>query len=260
VIDFDRAADAESVSEIARTIYGGDLGPLDRLAHVQAVVERDGELAVFRIGPRAPKSAYDRFVLGFARARARVVVTSGAILRAEPEVAYDLDGPGRSREGLAAWRARYVGEPLALFVLTRDASLAFDHPAFERERAIVFTSSDAARVMRPPAHVRVVGHESPSVERALHWLAREHGDGILVELGPHASRSLYDRRVAIGELLLSVFRGPALAPSEIAGIFLRRDALDRSFARSSPAFEVVEASGLWEFGRYLRTDPRSHTK
>lgn len=256
MIDFDRASDAEGVSGIARAIYGSDLGPLDRVAHVQAVQERDGSLAVFKIGPRSPKSACDHFVLGFARARARAVVTSGAILRAEPSMAYALDGPGRSPAGLAAWRARHVGRPLVLLVLTRDPQLSFDHPAFARERAIVFTSVEAAREMRPPAHVRVIGDTDPSADRAVEWLAGEHGGGILVELGPSASRSLYDRRAIVGELLLSVFRGPPLEPSEIAGIFLERSALEGSFERASSPFEVVEASGLWEFGRYLRTDPR----
>jgi hypothetical protein len=84
----------------------------------------------------------------------------------------------------------------------------------------------------------------------------ELGPGILVELGPTASRSLYDRRATVGELLLSIFRGPPLERSEIAGIFLERSVLEASFQRASSPYEVVEASGLWEFGRYLRTDPR----
>ena len=50
----------------------------------------DGEMVVLEINQSTPRSAHDRFALDLARARADVIVTTGAILRAEPRLAYEL--------------------------------------------------------------------------------------------------------------------------------------------------------------------------
>jgi riboflavin biosynthesis pyrimidine reductase len=253
-IDFERTDTAEAVADAARAIYRIEPGPLDRLTHVQATVERDGRLEVFRIGASAPKSACDRFVLGYARARASAIVTSGAILRAEPSLSYDLDGPGRSRAGLAAWRRRHFDAAPRVLVLTRDPSLPFDHPIFgTRTKPVVFTHIGVARGMHAPEGVEIVGVERPTVEAAIGWLARRAGEGILVELGPSASRSLYSPTIHVGEVLLSIFRGPALEPSAIAGALFDRRFLAQEFTPVAEPTKVVEPSGVWEFGRYRRT-------
>ena len=63
----------------------------------------DGEShRVIRITPRSPKSETDFFVLNLARARADAIITTGRILRDEPELEYAL--PSAWAGSLIAWR------------------------------------------------------------------------------------------------------------------------------------------------------------
>ena len=63
---------------------------------LQVAAVADRAWVAIAIGPAAPSSATDRFVLGFARARSDAIVTTGAILRAEPDLVHELsDRPGR---------------------------------------------------------------------------------------------------------------------------------------------------------------------
>ena len=66
-----------SVAERVARLYSSDVDwrSASGRVHVAAIHHASG--CALAIGPSAPRSASDRFVLGFARARADVIVTTG---------------------------------------------------------------------------------------------------------------------------------------------------------------------------------------
>lgn len=98
---------------------------------------------VIALGPTAPASETDRFVLGVARARADLVLTSGAILRAEPGLVHRFfDDPEQDR-ALQRWRRERLGRdrPPGLGILSRSGQIPADHPALRFAKAgFVWTS------------------------------------------------------------------------------------------------------------------------
>ena len=204
------------------------------VVHVAAVHEQADAFAVLRIGPGAPKSATDTFVLALARARADVVITTGKILRDEPSLAYDL--PSDSGD-LLAWRRAVLGRPElpVLVVLTR-GDIPPDHPALHG-------------VMRP---IPLAAPLRDAIAFARSTLAART---VLVEAGPSTATLLYDPPCVVDELMLSVFEGPALAPGDcarhpIAGRpFVARDRLESVFGPIPTGVRVVEPDGPWRFRR-----------
>lgn len=206
------------------------------VVHVAAIEARSR--SVLAVGPGAPSSATDRFVLGFARARADAIVTTGAILRAEPELVHRFaDDPDDDRLW-QAWRREVVGRSDApcVLVLSERGWIPPTHPALSAPgRRILWTRTAAPP--RPGAgepaalgtqrlELRLdpggvgegVGGAAASLERAIAWLRAEVGaTTIAIEAGPAATLGLYrraaERRSArpspptIDELLLSLFAG-----------------------------------------------------
>ncbi len=249
------AGDAEAVEAAARALYGRSPGPARGVLHVVAVWRPpSGPLRVIRVGPESPKSAVDFFALNLARARAGAVVATGRILREEPELRYDLPGPGALPGGLLDWRLRVAGlaGPPRVVVLTSGRELDFSHPAFSSwARPVIFTGEQAAARLSAPEGVEVVGHPEPSLAAAVGWLRGQGADGISIEAGPSTAMALY-RGQGVDELMLSIYEGP-LASELVGGEFLTEAALEARFETLGGA-AVEEESGRWCFS--LRRPPR----
>ncbi|MEZ4331130.1 MAG: hypothetical protein R3F35_05235 [Myxococcota bacterium] len=224
-------------------LYGGgiDWARATGVIHVAAI---DGvSRAAIAVGPGAPASSMDRFVLGFARARADAIVTTGAILRAESTLVHRFADEPRAETGWRRFRAEALGRagPPMLVVLTAGGDWPPAHPALrEASRAIVLTTEagrarlvgagaaragirllrDSGVVGRPNGVERPIevvaldpGPKASLVDplaRAIDWLRRERGcETVVLESGPRSTLGLYSAPESpIDELLLSVFEGP----------------------------------------------------
>lgn len=220
------------------------------------------------VGPGAPASATDRFVLGFARARADAIVTTGAILRAEPALVHRFADAPEAQAYWQRFRADVLGraEPPTLVVLTASGDWPPAHPALhEAPRTIVLTTaagrarlggaegSDTAARGRGERRetdgtiaaarrieVFVLDDGPPAaagdpLARAIDWLRRERGcETIVLESGPRSTLGLYAAaRPRIDELLLSVFEGNG-APLVDAPRFPDPSTLAAHFAADLP--------------------------
>ncbi len=253
------------------------------VVHVTAIGEPSR--AVLAIGPDAPRSATDRFVLGFARARADVIVTTGAILRAEPRLVHDTaEDPGEAA-AWARWRAEVLArrEAPVLLVLSASGALDLAHPALRAApRTIVWTTAsgrerlgavDPERVEivvpcphsgadRSPEHgadADANGAAQAALEAALRGLragAALGGDGtIVIEAGPRATAGLYacpHSAGAVDELLLGIYAGGGCGA--VAGPRMApTDRLADGFGAGPRSSRwVEEPSGAWRFERYRR--------
>ncbi len=252
-IELTGAGSAAAVERLARALYGVDVsGPAGAL-HVAAVADEDGRHRVIAIGEHAPASPVDFFVLNLARARADAIVVTGSILRAEPALRYDLQGPGDSARGLAAWRREVarLDTPPRLLVLTR-GGLPLAHPALRSwARPLVYTSREAAGALGGSG-LPVVGVEQPSLLGALDHLRRVCGArSIAIEAGPTATRELYGyAETPVRELWLSIFEGE-LDPRARAGRLPSRSELAASGLTRQSAVRVAQPSGPWRFERWV---------
>jgi riboflavin biosynthesis pyrimidine reductase len=248
---------AEVEAEVERLFGPGDLAHATGVIHVVSTWLRDdGIHAVLRIGPASPRSETDGFVLGLARARADVIVTTGAILRAEPTLRIDLPAPAAA--GLTAWRRDALGrrEPPRVLVLTSGRGLDLDHPAFSSwATPVVLTSMATADALRAEARARgiaIVAQPRLGLPEAIAWALGDGARTVVVEAGPSTARALYRPASPLDEILLSTVgiepvveaRGEAL---------LRRQDLTAHFSASKPdATIVLEPSGPWQFERWIR--------
>lgn len=244
-----RASTRAAVDALARALYGIDVAALRGVRHVAAVASEGDLHRVLRIGPHAPKSELDLFVLNLARAWAEAIVVTGAVLRAEPELRYELEGPGDAARGLVEWRREAMGIEQApeLVVLTRGDDLPLDHPALHGwARPLVYTTRESAQRLAE-AGVRVVGAEAPSVRGAIAHLSAEGAHTIAIEAGPTATGGLYDAPSPVDELWLSVYEGPLDARAR-GGLLPSAGELDAAgFTRAS-----VARAGPWRFERWVR--------
>ncbi|MEM9191250.1 MAG: dihydrofolate reductase family protein [Myxococcota bacterium] len=253
-MDPSRVQTPADLEELVHNLYGEILGPIAGTAHVVAATASSGaELSVMKIDASTPKSDHDFFALQLSRVRADAIVVTGGILRAEPNLRYDLEGSPDFVRALTAYRDTRCGHqtPPVLVILTR-GRVPDAHPVWESwARPLVFTSDHGATNLagKLPSRVSVVGVEEPSVRSALAHLARIGCRSISVEAGPSTAASLYDP-LALDEVLLSTFAGP-LSPSQRAGTIPnpeRHTALRRVSSQ-----EREEPSGTWSFRRYRRT-------
>lgn len=156
--------------------------------------------AALAVGPDTPRSAADRFVLGFARARADVIVTTGAILRAEPQLVHRTSEDPSEAAAWAGWRAEVLGRAEAPALLVLSASGAIDpaHPALQAAaRTIVWTTAAGRERLGPLGAGRVevvvpAAHPEPAAHAATDGAKPRgfaiHGDaGAEVDAAPAAS-------------------------------------------------------------------------
>ena len=228
--------------------------------HVVATWVDDAIRRVIRITPESPKSDTDFFLLNLARARADVIVTTGRILREEPELRYTL--PQAWAGPMLRWRAEAMqrSEPPELLVLTSGQDLDFAHPAFHGwARPHVVTSDVAARALAPtaPPHVDVTGLMSTDLRHVLTWARRRGGNTISVEAGPSTAGDLYQPPIAVDELWLSEFLEPCLAPHLRGPGLFPGDPAAGSFVAASRAARNTERSGRWRFSRLVQGPPAS---
>lgn len=272
--DFEQPTPAALVAERVHRLYGygghekgHEKGHDEELLtepagviHVAAVGrEPDGELVVLKINHATPRSSHDRFALDLARARADVIVTTGAILRSEPSLRYELASD--RADALHTWRMDQLGRPTPplVVVLTGREDIDLDHPTLHGwAQPWIFTNVDCAKALhgRLPRHVGLAGVPSPDLQTLVDW-ARRRFDArtITIEAGPSTTRPLYrlDDPGLVDELMLSVFEG-TIPSAARGGPFVSERTLERYFDRRHEGEVVQEESGPWRFIRLLRAD------
>jgi riboflavin biosynthesis pyrimidine reductase len=264
MMDFEeRPTPAAQVAERVRRLYGDEtLSDPAGVIHVAAVGrEPDGGLVVLKINQSTPRSAHDRFALDLARARADVIVTTGAILRAEPGLRYELASD--RAEALHTWRMDQLGRPTPplVVVLTGREDIDVDHPTLHGwAQPWIFTNVDCAKALhgRLPKHVGLAGVPSPDLETLIDWARRRFdARSITIEAGPSTTRPLYDPQREgdgqglVDELMLSVFEGNIPSAAR-GGPFASERTLEHLFTRRHEGEVVHEESGPWRFVRLLR--------
>ena len=219
----------------------------------------DGEShRVIRITPRSPKSETDFFVLNLARARADAIITTGRILRDEPELEYAL--PSAWADSLIAWRqaALHRDSPPRVVVLTSGQDVDPDHPTFHGWASpVVVTSPDAARALRRdlPGHVDVIGLASTGVRDVVRWCRDDGARTISVEAGPSTACALYADPGIVDELSWSQFCASDLPHDLRGGVAFSRPPETAGLRRSARPTTRDEMSGPWRFLRYVRAEP-----
>ncbi len=243
-------------------LYGDALTADAGLVHVAAVwASPAGRLFNLRIGPEAPASETDRFVLDLARVRADAIVSTGAILRAEPALTHVPAATHRA--GLLRWREHALGRegPPLLAVLSRGLDIQTIHPAFhDWARPLLFTSHEGARGLAGACRVsgiELCTHEEPSLAALLQML-REERDcrTVLVEAGPSTTRGLYESGEAAGparvdELMLSVCHARSLPATAVGEPFASVEAIRAAGLALRSERTRKESSGPWSFQRWL---------
>lgn len=256
MLRFEQMRGPEDIEDAVREIYGRGLSEQRGCIHVTAVWQQSPqELITLKILPEAPRSPHDWFILQLARARADAIVTTGGILRGEPELTHDLPSSGPPWQALRQWRRQVLGmkRPTYSAILTSGRGLDFGHPLFHsRSVPVVYTGPQAARSLAVQAgkRVRIVGLERPGIRAVIRHLRDELGaETVSVEAGPSTSGRLYEDPLGVDELMLSVYCGSGLDESVQGGRFLSWERLEELFGARSKAYEVREESGLWRFYR-----------
>ncbi|MEM8959944.1 MAG: dihydrofolate reductase family protein [Acidobacteriota bacterium] len=251
-----RVTTPEEVDSLIERLYGAQLG--EGVVHVTAVWRDPASgLRTLAINEATPKSRHDLFVLDLARARSDALLTTGKILRDEPEMTHDLQSP--AADALHSWRRQKHGkhqQPLTV-VLTRGDGLDLDHPAFRGwTRPLVFTSLEARDALAEEASlggIEVVGVAEPNARTAIDYLKRERGcRAITVEAGPSTNVPLYDDPAAIDELMLSVYEGESLDTAAQGDLFLDPERLKKLFPWRSAGYRAQSLDGPWSFLRLVR--------
>ena len=136
------------------------------VVHVAAIgANPRGALAV---GPGEIGSSTDRFILGFARARADAIVTTSAILRSEPALVHRTSEDPAEEEAWGAFRRAVLGrrEEPELVVLSNRGELPRDHPALRRSGGVVVLTGPLgrARLADTKPSFELVGLPDPPAE------------------------------------------------------------------------------------------------
>jgi len=247
------------VVALAKELLGADPARAGRVLHT-ASVWRDahGVVHVLRIGPTTPKSRCDSFLLGLARARAEAIVTTGKILREEPEVTHAIFGTPELRAALSAWRRERLVLALDPWLLVLSSGRGLDpaHPAFHaRLRPVLFVPAAAATGLRErfaDTDVRVVAPPETSLRGALDHLRRLGARRITLEAGPSSTRELYTDPARVDELWLSTWLGTSPPAGVIGEPFVDDASLAAALPDASTPAGREESSGPWRFERRWR--------
>jgi riboflavin biosynthesis pyrimidine reductase len=245
-------AEVPEVAALLHALYGVSALARAGVVHVSSAVRAaDGQLHVIKIGPAAPRSETDFFVLNLCRARADAIVTSAAILRSEPTLVLGLQGTHaaaltRYRRDVLFRRAPPLG-----VILTRGGALPLEHPIWrDGTDKLVLTSPEAQAALADQlgSRAQVVGLAQLDARTATAWLQAQGHALLSVEAGPSTSGPLYRAPSVVGELLLSVYEGE-LAKGSL-GNPLPADRL--LFAGRTLLADTAreEESGRWRFQRW----------
>ena len=261
-IDFESVNSAEDVAAVMRAMYGGDLSRVGGVVHVAAVWRDMGKrLITMRINAQTPKSTHDYFVLNLARARADAIITSGRVLREEPELTHEIAGPTGSGAALESWRREVAkkSKPPVSLVLTSGRDLDLHHPIFRGPGAtVLFTNPEAAASLGAKnvgSSIRIVGRSDVGPRAAVRFLSGECGaETVSIELGPSSARALYGHPSQVDELLLSILDAPRIPRTVVGPDFIDAATLDRVLSNRSSPFRVRDGtdSDTWSFTRHTR--------
>lgn len=249
--------DANSVDRAARALFGSSLDKRPAVSHSFAAwrVAEGEPLRTIRINEHSPKSDLDFLALHIARARADGIIITGKILRDEPMLRFDLRADPRWGDALLSWRERHWGicnRPW-LLILTGTGEIDFEHPVFHGwVRPLIFTTDRTATRKLAAAPCPVVADEAPDIRRAVQHLRVARGcDCVSIEAGPSTARSLYERPMAVKELLLSVYLEPWL-DERAQGAPLIKLSEVREMFRSETSAAHRERGQHWSFHRLRR--------
>lgn len=257
--DISTIATADDVDAAIVALYGDSL-PRTGVSHVTAVWRPDaGPFITLEINDDTPRCATDYFILNLARARADAIITTGKILRLEPALSHDLDGPGAVPEALAAWRRERLHKKEAPWsvVLTSGRGLDLDHPLFHgTTRPLLYTTPETAQRLHSAAaahNVTLMPDNHPSLRRAIEHLRTARRAALIsIEAGPSTTHGLYEAPLCIDELLLSIYEGKDLPSSVIGDAFLTPASLSARFAVHHHGPRVETPRGPWTFHRHGR--------
>ena len=249
----------DAIAKRADALYGQvDWTAATGLLHVAAI--HGPSSRILAIGPASPPSPTDRFVLGLARARADVLVTTGSILRAEPGLVHCYAEQTADDRALGEWRRRVLGAaaPPRLLVLSASGRFSCAHPALVSGAGWIWTTQEGAReIGDPPPGFSVVAapRGRDSAADAVAWLREERlatgrEKTILLEAGPSTTRAFYEEDAAapLDELLLSRFEGTIPEAAE-GPPFVSAEARQALLGAARSSCVVEEPSGRWIFER-----------
>jgi riboflavin biosynthesis pyrimidine reductase len=241
-----------------RALYGEvDWAAATGVVQVAAIGGPDRRMIV--PGEQAPASETDRFVLAAARARADAILTSGANLRAEPELRFEFAGSDLDSRAFFEWRSARLArpDPPNLIVLSASGEIPIEHPALRGASAgfVWTTAAGASRLGGRVGALEVVVGD-PDLDGVVGAIRAARGDSgietLLIEAGPRASAPLYHQGLAgehCDELLLSRFEGE-LAPLATGPRFVSDSEIESCFALPPSETRIVDSSGAWRLYRY----------
>lgn len=247
------SAAAISWTRRLRALYGEEPKLAPRVVHVAATSELpDGGRPVLRISAATPTSATDAFALEAARARVDAILTTGENLRREPSLRHRL-GPEAS-----AWRREVLGldTPPRSIIWTRHPSEFLMHRLFTRETGAILLTPESTRGDQA-LETRCLVFRATSLVHAIDCIEAALGvRSTLIEAGPSTARDLYRTPERVDELLLSIYRGPALPAALLLPEFASAPEIESRLG--APVYtRTVEQDGIpWRFERYLRSSPR----
>lgn len=260
----------DAVEARIRALYGGPFEARPRVLHVAAVCEdADGRWWSWRLGRGAPHHEDDAWALGLARARADAIVTTGRILRDEPELEHRYSAVPEIAAALAAWRCELLGkrQPPRSVVLTRSGALPPAHPLWRGAlRPLIATgASGSATVVEAgiPAGLRRL--PEPGLGPLLASLLERDGlETVLVEAGPATTRgALYGEGppeagasgglvARVDELQLTRVQQLELPPAVRGGLFATPAAVARRLPIRLAGPPRRRGAQRWSFERWLR--------
>lgn len=249
--------DAASVDRAASALFGSPLDTRPTISHSFAAWKAEEELPLtaIRINEHSPKSELDFLALHIGRARADGIVITGKILREESTLSYDLRADPRWGDALLRWREGRWGlcDPPWLLILTGGGDLDFDHPVFHGwAKPLIFTTDRTAARKLASAPCPVVADAAPDIRRAIeHLQVVRDCECVSIEAGPSTARALYERPMAVKELLLSLYFEPTL-DDRARGEPLVKLAEVRSVFRSETSAAHREQDQHWSFHRLRR--------
>ncbi len=246
-------AGPEDVDPQLARILGGAPGLRPGVRHLASV---DWERRVMRISPQSPKSDLDFFLLNAARAASQAIVTTGRILREEPQLSHALAGKPSTLRVLKSWRAGALGlhEPPRLVVLSRGEGLDFDHRIWHAGLPCIVAVPESAAAhleSRIPGEVSIMSLPGPGLRGVIERLQTQHDcQQILIEAGPSTTPSLYEAPCAVDELWLSQFRSEV--GDNVRGAPFVEERQVASLLPQTAHADHLELSGPWRFALHQR--------
>ncbi|HAC79556.1 MAG TPA: hypothetical protein DCG06_04615 [Deltaproteobacteria bacterium] len=239
------------VSERIRHIWRDPLEKPAGLLHVMAVASRiNGSLGAMRITPQTPTSGTDQFSLEIARARADIILTSGAILRSEPDLQHGISPPA------TVWRQEVLGktDPPEIIFISRGQAIPFDHPALQQPGATLATGSATTPQFMREVHRLGIRHRKlpgDSPKALVDQLLSAKMRTITLECGPSTAAEFYQDSIRVDELMLSWCHGFELPDSLNAGAVESPAGLRRHFGSPRSEYAADDFGHRWSFSRWV---------